>query len=297
MARFVALVEIVFSVSLLAGLLIRLSAIPLPIDLPVAIATTKTALRRRAGALSSKVGVRILVVAAIGLGSAGARAGPPFATDDPEPVERRHWEFYLANQDELTHQAASGTCPHVEVNYGAVPNLQLHAIVPLGYSRPTGGPTTFGLGDIELGLKLRFVQERANVPMVGIFPQLELPAGSEARGLGTGRLHGFVPVWLQKSRGPWTTCGGGGYGWNPGEGNRDYWFVGWLVQRSVSDRAALGVEIFSITADQVGGRGELRFNVGSVLDLTRHHHVLLSAGHTLAGDAASQAYLAYQLTL
>jgi hypothetical protein len=27
-----------------------------------------------------------------------AIAGPPFRTDDPEPVEYEHWEFYVASQ-------------------------------------------------------------------------------------------------------------------------------------------------------------------------------------------------------
>jgi hypothetical protein len=226
-----------------------------------------------------------------------AGAGPPFVTDDPEPVEYRHWEFYLASQNELTHDEDSGTCPHVEINYGALPDLQLHLITPLAYSRPSGGPTAFGVGDLELGAKLRFVQETPNVPMIGIFPQLELPVGSESRGLGAGHLRAFLPLWLQKSRGPWTTYGGGGYWLNPGDGNQNYWLAGWLVQRALSAHAALGAEIFATTPDHPGGRGSVRFDLGSVLDLTEHHHILLSAGHSIAGDEAFQGYVGYQFTI
>ena len=239
---------------------------------------------------------RVLVLAA-GLLPGAARAGPPFVTDDPEPVEHRHWELYLASQNELTHDQATGTCPHMEINYGAVPNLQLHLIVPLAYSRPSGGPTVLGAGDVELGAKLRFVQERPRVPMVGTFPQLELPVGSESQGLGTGHWHALLPLWLQKSRGPWLTYGGGGYWLNPGNGNRNYWLAGWLVQRALSARAALGTEIFAATPDRIGGRGSVRFNLGSVLDLTGHHHILLSAGHSLGGDDAFQWYAGYQFTI
>src|SRR5258708_838938 len=53
-----------------------------------------------------------------------AHAGPPFATDDPEPVEYRHWEIYLGSQYEHGGDGASGTLPHLEVNYGALPELQ-----------------------------------------------------------------------------------------------------------------------------------------------------------------------------
>jgi hypothetical protein len=218
-------------------------------------------------------------------------------TDDPEPVELHHWEFYLATQHSITRDAASGTAPHIEVNYGVLPDLQLHVIAPLAYARPSGGPTFYGVGDVELGAKVRFVGEGKRWPMVGVFPQLELPVGDAPRGLGTGHLHVFIPLWLQKSFGPWTTDGGGGFWVNPGEGNRNYWYVGWLVQRRFSDLATLGTEVFYTTPDQVGGNASLRFNLGLVLDLTERHHLLFSAGRSIEGDDLFLGYLAYQLTL
>lgn len=239
----------------------------------------------------------VVFAAAILLAPATGHAGPPYVTDDPEPVEFRHWEFYLATQDSITRDAASGTAPHIEVNYGAWPGLQLHVIAPLAYARPSGGPTFYGMGDIELGAKVRFLDEGEWRPMVGTFPQFELPVGDTARGLGTGHLHVFIPLWLQKSFGPWTTYGGGGLWVNPGQGNRNYGYVGWQVQRRISDFATLGTEIFYTTADQVGGGANLRFNLGLVLDLTEHHHLLLSAGRGIVGDNLFQGYLAYQLTI
>ncbi len=233
---------------------------------------------------------------ALALLPAIASAGPPYVTDDPEPVAYRHWEFYLAMQNEVTSNGSAGTAPHFEVNFGAAPNLQLHLIAPLAYSRPTGGPTAYGLGDVELGAKLRFVEESESIPMVGTFPQIELPFGSESRGLGAGHLRAFLPVWLQKSFGPWMSYGGGGYWINPGAGNRDYWSVGWLVQRQVSKLASVGGEVFYTTPDRVGGDGNLRFNVGLVLDFNDHHHFLASAGRSISGDTLFQSYLSYQLT-
>jgi len=217
-------------------------------------------------------------------------------TDDPEPVGYRHWELYLATQREVTPDGATGTAPHLEVNFGAAPDLQLHFIAPLAYARPKGGSTTYGLGDVELGAKLRFVEEGEWMPMVGAFPLVELPAGSERRGLGAGHVRFFIPLWLQKSFGPWTTYGGGGYWVNPGNGNQNYWYVGWQAQRKLSKLATVGGEVFYTTADRVGGDGNLRFNLGLVLDFTDHHHVLLSAGRSISGDTLFQGYLSYQLT-
>jgi hypothetical protein len=70
-------------------------------------------------------------------------------------VRRRanhHLEVYLATQGgyDRDHNLAF-TAPHVEVNYGAAPDLQLHLIAPLQYARPAGGPAVCGYGDMELG--------------------------------------------------------------------------------------------------------------------------------------------------
>ena len=42
--------------------------------------------------------VLMAAAAALLLASAPAIAGPPYLTDDPEPVERNHYEFYIASQ-------------------------------------------------------------------------------------------------------------------------------------------------------------------------------------------------------
>jgi hypothetical protein len=111
--------------------------------------------------------------------------------------------------------------------------VQIHLIIPDAYRRPKGGSTLFGPGDTELGVKYRFIQESEYVPMMATFPLLELPTGSKARGLGIGRAQLYLPLWLQKSWGPWTSYGGGGYWINPGTGNKNHWYAGWLLQRNV----------------------------------------------------------------
>ena len=231
------------------------------------------------------------------LGSMVAWAGPPFVTDDPEPVEYRHWEFYLASQDAKNKDGWSGTAPHVEVNYGAYPNLQLHLIAPLAYSAPNEGASHYGFGDLELGAKYRFIQESNWVPMVGTFPIFDLPTGSRSNGLGSGHLRTFLPIWLQKSWGPWQSYAGGGYWFNPGSNNKDYWFFGWQVQRELSKALTLGAEIFynSPTTKDEGGR--TAFNVGTIVNITDEHHLLFSAGRDIHGQNRFSTYIAYQLTI
>ena len=225
-----------------------------------------------------------------------AIAGPPFQTDDPEPVGYKHWEIYLASQFRHDKDGDSATLPHVEINYGVIPNVQLHLIVPLAYNSPSGEKSQYGLGDIEVGTKVRFIQESERMPMVGIFPMVEIPTGNHDEGLGNGKAQFFIPLWLQKSWGPWTSYGGGGYWVNPGDGNRNWWFGGWEVQREISKMLTLGVELIYRTADQDDGDNRFGFNAGAMINLTENHHILFSAGSDISGPNRLSGYIAYQLT-
>ncbi len=239
---------------------------------------------------------RTAVVVSLAL-PAVALAAPPYTTDDPEPVEYRHWEVYLALQSFWTKgRGADGVLPQVEVNFGAVRDLQLHAIVPMAWTRPDGGTLQYGPGDIELGAKFRLVHEGDWTPQIGTFPLLELPVGSEVRGLGVGHVQALVPIWLQKSSGRWQTYGGVGY-WigNPGPGSHGSWYVGWQAQYQLLKWAAVGAEVYHGMAGQEGAPSDTRFNVGLVADLSDLQHILFSAGHSLT-RASAQAYVAYQLT-
>jgi hypothetical protein len=238
-----------------------------------------------------------VLAAAILLGSAPGFAGPPYLTDDPEPVAYGHWEVYLATQHFITRGLATGAAPLTDINYGAWPGLQLHVMGQLTYARPGGSPTSYGVGDTEIGAKMRFVDGRDWLPMMSLYPLLDFPTGDAARQLGSGRLHGFVPLWMQKSFGPWTTFGGGGLWVNPGAGNRNYWYAGWQAQCRVSGFATVGTEVFYSTPSQTGAKANLGFNLGLVLDLSEYQHVLFSAGRSIAGDNLFQGYAAYQLTL
>jgi hypothetical protein len=238
--------------------------------------------------------------------STPAFAGPPFITDDPEPVELGHWEVYVFSAGAFGPHDASGLGPSVEVNYGAAPNLQLHVISGLSYDDPAGDGLRLGPSDTELGAKYRFVTPGDTdwYPQLGIFPLLEVPTGSARRGLGAGYVQAFLPLWIQKDFGKWTTYGGGGYWINPGPGNRNYGFAGALLQRQVTDKLALGVEVFTQTASMAGRGGSAGFNVGGIYDFTDHDHLLFSAGKggiIYAVDAAAVTspatyYVAFQWT-
>jgi hypothetical protein len=225
-----------------------------------------------------------------------AVAGPPFITDDPEPVDFHHWEVYISSIYQHIMGGSFGTLPHIEINNGALPNLQLHIILPGAFSTAPGASMQYGLGDTELGAKFRFIQETNKRPMVGIFPLLEVPTGDAGRGLGSGQLMTFLPVWIQKSWGSWTSYGGGGYWINPGAGNHNYWQTGILVQKDLNKYWTLGGEIFYYTSTSVGTGNQLNFNVGGQYNFDEGHHLLFSVGRSVYGGVDVMSYVGYQWT-
>jgi hypothetical protein len=248
-----------------------------------------------------RIGSAILLSAAMVPGS--AIAGPPFRTDDPEPVEYHHYEFYTFFTGDHISGDTSGVGPGFEFNYGLIPNGQLHIVAPMAFDAPSDRPNQFGYGDTELGFKYRFIQEddKGSRPQVGIFPMVELPTGDQSRGLGTGHLRVYLPIWLQKSFGDWTTYGGGGYWINHGGGtdDKDYWFFGWLLQKKVTDKLAIGGELFHQTATTIGGKESTGFNIGAIYDFDEHSHLLLSAGRGFQSASETNLYswyVAYQIT-
>jgi hypothetical protein len=238
------------------------------------------------------------VAAALGLAavlSAGkpAAAGPPFQTDDPEPVPFHHYEAYGFGVFDHRSGATFLQAPALEFNVGAAPNLQLHVVVPMAYQTPGH---QFGVGDVELGVKYRFVQESARRPQIGVFPMLELPTGDAGRGLGNGSLWARLPVWLQKSHGPWTTYGGVGYEVNHAPGMKDSLFAGWLLQRRLDERLTLGAEVFSQQAQEVGGRGTTFVDAGGYLNFRENLSLLFMLGHAVAGESHAVGYLGLYYT-
>ena len=220
-------------------------------------------------------------------------AGPPFRTDDPDPVPWHHYEAYLFSVVDRAFGANSWALPAFEFNIGAAPNLQLHLIVPGAYLTPQNN---YGLGDVELGAKYRFFQESKKCPEIGIFPLLELPTGDSRLGLGNGQVWARLPVWLQKTHGPWTTYGGGGYQINHAPGMKDSAFAGWLVQRQFTKKLVLGTEFYYQQAQSVGGRGQSGLDMGGYYNFRENLSLLFMAGRSVHGERHTVGYVGLYYT-
>jgi hypothetical protein len=72
--------------------------------------------------------------------------------------------------------------------------------------------------------------------------------------------------------------GGGGWQFNPGRGERNFWQSGVAVTRSFGERASLGVEVFHQTAPDFASRDFTGVNVGATYRLSRHWTLMASGG-------------------
>lgn len=227
---------------------------------------------------------RAFAVLAFVLFGIGAQAGPPFASDDPQPTDEGHFEIYVFSQGSEARDGVA-TTSGIDFNYGAARDLQLTVVLPLEVRAPAGGPAVGGLGNVELAAKLKVLHQEDVGWDVAVFPRVFLPSGSALVGESHASL--LLPVWLQKDFGDWSTFGGGGCVLNGGGDSQDYCLVGWALTRRIRPDLQLGVEIVHQGADTKGGRVFTGSGAGLIYDLSEHVHLLAYAGPGLQNAGAT----------
>jgi len=223
-------------------------------------------------------------------------AGPPFNTDDPQPVDFRHWEYYISTINNYQSRAWSGTSPHIEVNYGLIPNVQVHLILPMNYNYSSERGANFGYANTEMGIKYRFIKETDNRPQIGTFPIVEIPTIKNSE-FSNGSAQYYIPVWAQKSWGKLTTYGGIGYWINPGTNNKNWIFSGWEMQYDLSKTVTLGAEVYYHSADTVDHESVTAFNIGGMINASQKTHFIFSLGHSLTNESFFSSYVGVQWTI
>jgi hypothetical protein len=231
--------------------------------------------------------------------------GPPFQIDDPAPVDLHHYEFYAFGGMDGTPAEIDSLGPAFEFNWGAIPRVQLHAILPWGVIAPSNnsiyfpagtGPREFGLTDIELGMKIAIFKETKRLPQIGSFTMFEMPAGNYQKGLGAGKVWYKLPIWLQKNIRHWLLDGGAGYQVVPQTGYRNFPYGGFLLKYAFGDRLEIGGELFSHARE---GFASAQTQASTMIDLGGYYHLknhpgeqfLFCYGHSVAGQTENYAYL------
>lgn len=239
-----------------------------------------------------------------------ARAqGPPYQTDDPTPVDYKHYEAYLFGSADGTPVLYGTLGPAFEFNWGAIPRVQLHVIVPFGGTFPSNnpiyapsgqGPNVFGFTDMELGIKLAWFLQTKHRPQIGSFTMFEIPTGNYSKGLSVGKVWYKLPIWLEKDEGKWTFDGGAGVAIVKQVDYRNFAYGGFLVKREIAKRLELGVETFTHGAE---GLAAPQTKWSTMIDAGGYYHfknpnfqLLFAYGHSIAGQTENYGYLGLYYT-
>jgi hypothetical protein len=223
-----------------------------------------------------------------------ARAGPPFVTDDPEPPPPGGWEINVPFILERTPGTTEMDAPLFDLNYG-LPEVQLKLEFPVRVVCEDGNGTEAGPGDLLTGVKWRFLNNEQSQLQFGIYPQLLLPTGDHARGLGDGGSAFVFPLLAQKNWDRWTFYGNIGFWWQTAAETRNYVYAGAVLEREINERLTLGAELFGNSPKERGGRFDFAFNLGGKWKMSNHVNLLFAGGRDIVGDTNAMAYIGLQI--
>ncbi len=135
--------------------------------------------------------------------------------------DETYTDVVLVNGKPVHHQDVIGTNPHYpeETMHG---NTTMHGYVPNAASVTTSTSTTVqetdqtvtqeverhgsesGVGDTNLDLRYRFLDETDSLPEMSVHGGVKLPTADEDKGLGTGETDYRMGIELVKELGGWT---------------------------------------------------------------------------------------------
>lgn len=244
-------------------------------------------MRRRTGFATLTAGLTVMYALA-------AFAGPPYQSDDPEPTGIRHYEIYTFNKGTRSKGDLSGASG-IDFNYGAAPDLQLTATLPVGFDFPSNGLTAFGLSNIELAAKYRFIHQDAFGLDVAVFPRVFLPSGS--RSVGDRQASVLLPIWVQKDWGKWSALGGGGCQISAAGRSHNFCIYGGTLTRQILPTLQLGIELFHQIADGAGNPATTTLGIGATYDLNETIHLLGYAAQGIQNARTANEYSWYAAVL
>lgn len=154
-------------------------------------------------------------------------------TDDARVADYKEWELNPSIQilvtDHLTFSA-----PHIDLNYGVLPNLQLKVEAPLLLDFKQNQSTEMSLGVLNFGIKYRFIDEEKYFVSGATFPQYNFTVD---KGL-------LIPVFFEKTIG--RVLFGIANAYFIGASNNDRYELGFLSGYRISERFHMMIEYFHV---------------------------------------------------
>jgi len=225
--------------------------------------------------------------------SAGTlHAGNPLQTNDPETPGRHGWEINVSHNTRFARPAFGQALPLVNINYGCWENDQWKISVPLIEFDPHPGEEHWGIGDIQLGWKYRFLDEDEYGVQASIYPQPLLPSGQDELGLGNGRVELFLPISVGKHflDDRLFVYGEAAHNIVFEDVQRDTWFCGIAAEWQITDKIELVGEVADFAVPRAFGPDEPFFNVGFNYQFAEHVALQTAFGRSLGNESDGVPY-------
>jgi hypothetical protein len=219
-------------------------------------------------------------------------AGNPLQTNDPETPGRNGWEINVSQNMRFARPAFGQALPLININYGWLENDQWKISIPVLDVDPHPGAAQWGIGDIQLGWKYRFLEEHEHGVQASIYPQPLLPTGHEARGLGNGRVEAFLPVSVGKHLfdDRLFLYAEAAHNVVFEDLHRDTWFLGIAAEWQVTEKIELVGEVADLVVPHFVGPDDLFFNLGFNYQFARHAALQTAFGRSLGNASEGLSY-------
>jgi outer membrane putative beta-barrel porin/alpha-amylase len=157
----------------------------------------------------------------------------------------------------------------------------------------TSGATVTGVGNLQIGAKLRLWAEEGGVPVLSILPTVILPTASADKGLGSGAADYTLTLLTGRDFGRHAHVDVN-YGVGAiGAANGDPHFLQHLVSVSasaaVSDNWNPYLETFGLSRDQPGGGAVVGVDAGAIYEIGARYALDGGVQFGIAGDAPTFA--------
>ncbi|MAG93035.1 MAG: hypothetical protein CMJ48_04730 [Planctomycetaceae bacterium] len=232
-----------------------------------------------------------------------AFGGPPIATDDPETPGRGGWEINISHTLERTRDELFMESPLIDINYGWLENDQWKIEFAAIALDPDDEPNHWGVSDVELGWKYRFLEEEQHGIAASIYPQPLIPTGNHGLGLSDGRFETLLPIEVGKHFCDDTIFVYGEVGYNAVFGNSaaDEIIYGLAVACEATDELDFMCEVGGVTFPRGDDPDDTFFNVGFKYELNENVAFIGSSGRSFhnrnRGTPELLTYVGVQITL
>jgi len=118
---------------------------------------------------------RALLILILIMAITGLKAGPPYFTDDPDPVKFHHWDIICRPRIILMYEMVRlpDRYPRLKLITESCQMSSCTLLYLLTYQFSSTHDFEMGYTATEAGIKYRFVKEKKNIPEIGFFPLLK----------------------------------------------------------------------------------------------------------------------------